>query len=226
MDLRLWRSALDYVRQEHEANLGVTTTPIVRWHIYSSPEHQKPIAPTYRMYRECSENSAAPLPSGWERIPNGGFKHRRDPEIEFAYPVPMGDIESPLNVSQISVLISCRAFRAYLRFGSIYEDRTGGPCDIAIVAPTDRKIGVLRLNSRWLSAQRFRGEICELIAISSGINELGSREILVVPTSRYVDPHEFYNVLWIEWVDGIAYRKGWVEWRSLGGNPPILKRLR
>ena len=37
---------------------------------------------------------------------------------------------------------------------------------------------------------------------------MGSREISVIQTSDYVDPHKFYNVLWIEWVDGIAYRKG------------------
>lgn len=207
LDLSLWRSALDYVRQEYELNVEVTMTPIVRWHIYSSPEHQQPIASTYRMYRECSENSAS-LPSGWERRPNGRFKHRSDPEIEFVYPIPIGDIESRLNTSLDSSLISCRAIRAYLRFGSLYEDRTGGPCEVAIVNPNDRKIGVLRLNSHWLSAQNSRGKTCELIAISSGINEVGSLEISVIQTSDHVDPHKFYNVLWIEWVDGIAYRKG------------------
>ncbi|PVH68829.1 HET-domain-containing protein [Cadophora sp. DSE1049] len=157
LDLRLWRS-IDYVRQEKESNLGVTTTPIVQWHIYSSPEHQKPIAHTDRLYYACRENLDASLPSGWERIPNGGFKHRSDPKTVFAYPIPIGDIESPLSISPNFSLISCRAFRAYLRFGSIYEDRTGGPTDIAIVAPIGKKIGVLRLNVYWLLAQNFRGK--------------------------------------------------------------------
>jgi hypothetical protein len=55
---------------------------------------------------------------------------------------------------------------------------------------------------------------CELVAISAGfavdalsaygIQEWDTRERLRGPDDEI---HEFYNVLWVEWKDGIAYRK-------------------
>jgi hypothetical protein len=53
---------------------------------------------------------------------------------------------------------------------------------------------------------------CELISISTGhahyiegVKDLGLQDCEDQPRKG---PYEFYNVLWIEWEDGIAYRKG------------------
>jgi hypothetical protein len=59
------------------------------------------------------------------------------------------------------------------------------------------------------------GELCELVAISRGyfyekwdfaarlqIDELNHKE-----RPRESEKYEYYNVLWVEWRDGVAYRK-------------------
>jgi hypothetical protein len=58
------------------------------------------------------------------------------------------------------------------------------------------------------------GELCELVTISQGyfyekwklslfeIDEWKHKE-----RPRESEKYEFYNVLWVEWQDGIAYRK-------------------
>ena len=120
-----------------------------------------------------------------------------------------------------------RTTRVCLAVGKIYpsslETRAG--CVVAeFVDHTRRAIGAM-LPNIFYEHEIQNGELCELIAISWGkIREDPSEEF---PTHfliyadwalrawyRNVDVEpteanwfEFYNVLWIEWKDGIAYRK-------------------
>jgi len=73
--------------------------------------------------------------------------------------------------------------------------------------------GVLQLPMSNKSGTR-----CELVAISQGCIEKGYKGLENVLGGDYVEfgqehspkpgeKYKFYNVLWIEWLDGVAYRK-------------------
>jgi hypothetical protein len=94
---------------------------------------------------------------------------------------------------------------------------------VALKDPAGSWAGVLRLHKSYSSLFTFfldsdaEGQPCELIAISRGVASNGKDESYFLdewtaperPTgfTRYESSYEFYNVLWIEWKGGIAYRK-------------------
>jgi hypothetical protein len=156
-----------------------------------------------------------PLPPNWsleiDDSDNSSFVHTSMPWWKFYYPVTIGAVENQA-VGNSGHLLSCRTRRLQLYLGS-----RGGPesvCSLRRLLNVDgRCCGFIRLNEfSEDTEQDFRplqwpmGTRCDLVAISEGSNSS--------PPDPMVDLHgdwpylkEFYNVLWIEWVDGIAYRK-------------------
>ena len=147
------------------------------------------------------------------------YRHERAPEHEFAYPVPLYDNKDQLFVSTAFPLISCRTRRAWLYAG----ERLDGSAPTVSLRTTERLwAGVLQLHEDLLDA---RAEIIEGRKASEQPFELAEiarnhvpemdlyREDQLIERTHDEQPkrgsrYEFYDVLWLEWRDEIACRKG------------------
>jgi hypothetical protein len=162
------------------------------------------------------------LPDGWSMsLYDSGepfFCHESMPTRKFYYPVAFGANRGQ-SKNNTGHLLSFRTRRIWLNIGDQVL-RTGRLVGIhcshrRLLSKYDEPCGVIQLNITptffRVSKDPWIGLACELIVISSGST----------PTSLYTDMEwvrkfgvqekaemeEFYNVLWIEWKDGIAYRK-------------------
>lgn len=131
------------------------------------------------------------------------FVHVSEPEAKFFFPVPFGAVRGQRS-DHLGHLLSCRTRRACFLLGRQISQRWI-PCSIRKLK-TDNGVfcGFLRLNAtpNYIlneSHDPLEGTVCELIAISKGSPS----------TIENMDSlgDEVYNVLWIEWENGIAYRK-------------------
>jgi hypothetical protein len=96
---------------------------------------------------------------------------------------------------------------------------SGPPVEVCLVDGEGKWVGILRLNG--VAEHEVDNMRCELIAISrgalfcqSGKYEKADRAWLserILAEKHRSGPlggfYEFYNILWIEWHNGIAYRK-------------------
>ena len=157
------------------------------------------------------------------------FVHTRFPGINFSYPVPLPKKDHQNRSQTLPQFLFGRTRRGYFKestrdFGvRVYDN--GGPVlasEILIFLQDNhgKWAGMLQLHDRALvSSHRYtlldRSNDLELVSISAGtfssvhdarcFNVL--RKLGIIDCWR-TDIFEFYNVLWIEWKDGVAYRKG------------------
>ncbi|KAL8849155.1 MAG: hypothetical protein Q9221_005832 [Calogaya cf. arnoldii] len=105
------------------------------------------------------------------------------------------------------------AQRAWLLVGQYIEaaDESWTAGIVSLYDKIGNWAGSLRLHTSPSNGPRI-GEACELLALSLGSTETGSADQSSVlsddaehhPVTKV---YEFYNVMWIEWENGIAYRK-------------------
>lgn len=155
------------------------------------------------------------------------YQHESDPSIEFWYPIPLCSLQQPQKQNYDS-LLSCFTQRTFLclaeRFGwgNVYGPITLNP-----------QFSIRDDQGRWLGALQPDEELppmsqepkpmdekscvsCELVAISRGYAYEGYAEHGMAEWTYNERPkaggkgskYEYYNVLWVEWVEGIAFRKG------------------
>ncbi|KAN0095123.1 HET domain containing protein [Hyaloscypha variabilis] len=148
------------------------------------------------------------------------YRHERDPKSEFWYPVPSWyDTQGELPMPEIATntLLCARTRRAWLWLKGMLKVYD------MVISIRDRLgtwIGALRLQTRLpikTSDDSRDSEAmiaCELVAISAGYAIEGARAYALDewdfkerPKASKGEKYEFYNVLWVEWKDGIAYRK-------------------
>ncbi|PMD40949.1 HET-domain-containing protein [Hyaloscypha variabilis F] len=146
------------------------------------------------------------------------YRYEHDPNSEFWYPIPswydtQGDT-SPCEIAG-NTLLCARTRRASLWLTGRFK-ACGGTISIR-----DRQrnwVGALRLQTPlpMETSNRYSGEMiaCELVAISAGYAIEGRPAHAIDewfmperPEASKGEKYEFYNVLWVEWKDGIAYRK-------------------
>ncbi|PMD22544.1 hypothetical protein NA56DRAFT_570240 [Hyaloscypha hepaticicola] len=175
------------------------------------------------------------LPPGWTRIDYHGvayepelqtryiYKHDCDPTTEFWYPIPLCETQHSLPRPRgTDKLLCCRTQRTWAFLGQgLYSLASHHP-SISIRNTRGTWIGELRWHDNKRSTQNpsqrppssEMGELCELVAISRGyfyeewefsLFEIGEWNHKERP--RESEKYEYYNVLWVEWRDGIAYRK-------------------
>jgi hypothetical protein len=160
---------------------------------------------------------------------NGFFTHPADPQTKFNYPVPLGDSQTAIDSQPNSNLLVFTTRRGWFKgigrgsWPDLLDDelRWAGKLTVHVdkiarykeakfkQAPPRRRLGEPELNP-W-EDQRF-----EVIAISAGSSDLTDESATEFITEHYgLRKHrpdlriwEFYNVLWIDWQDGIAYRLG------------------
>ncbi|KAI1427162.1 heterokaryon incompatibility protein-domain-containing protein [Xylaria sp. FL1777] len=186
------------------------TTPITQWFTHESPRSAKKraILPTWFRFRQSLETSSSSLPPGWaKREPKNDYCRRFSPQwlpfpINTAYEdrVPSSPPQTPF--------ISCKTKRGWFTAGRIDS--------------IDSRLRHLEGMRMILSSDKFN--ICGTIephasidtllgATTDGLLTIELTAICAqIQRNRYThgndELHEVYGVLWIEWVDGVAYRQG------------------
>ncbi|KAK7408643.1 hypothetical protein QQX98_009207 [Neonectria punicea] len=147
------------------------------------------------------------------------FKNAKHPEYEFRYPIPIPEPGSkPLVINP--PFISCTTRRAYLfpeeRFHKFYgkapmfslRDESGrwaGTLEplVRMSASADRM--EMTEDEALEAVEIARGCCPDTTAPKTGVEELGHPER---PGAADDGWYHFYWVMWIEWEQGIAYRRG------------------
>lgn len=174
------------------------------------------------------------------------FKHVSKPSSSFFYPFPIADVDetTPPHVPPQTSYLFCETRRAFLRG---VKDLEHGRTTLILLNDLGKQVGQLFLQSEE-DKDYFpdkKEEIGPYISQSSGLQVLKSVELVAVCKSRvysqtnhkkgervplYGPPQvadDIYAVLWIEWKDGVAYRRGsgevnGDEWESLDLEPVSL----
>jgi hypothetical protein len=151
-------------------------------------------------------------------VPSHLLKHELNPTTEFWYPIPLSDHLPALN-RMLDSLLLCRTQRTNRYLDGRILIRTKGP----VFSIRDREggwVGALRLHEEHTLCQDTSqvgsdtslGQLCELVAIFRGYAYEGSSGLGIAEwrhreRPKAAEKYEFYNVLWVEWLNGIAYRK-------------------
>ncbi|CZR66242.1 uncharacterized protein PAC_16143 [Phialocephala subalpina] len=159
----------------------------------------------------CPSDSCA-LPRYW-------YRHESVPETAFWYPIPLCSEGQDPVLCPAATFLSCEIDKAWLLLG---EKISRGHMSFSLRDHGGAWAGAIQLHEDPLKgslisyepAKVFQERWCELVAISRG-HAQNSIEDLDLPEwemrERPKPEHhmyEFYNVLWIEWKEGVAYRKG------------------
>jgi hypothetical protein len=192
------------------------TRPICQWSCGDGTTWRKLDIAHYKHLNDRSQYiiKSKELPHGWSMSlhdnDKSSFSHSSIPVGQFYYPVVVGGARSQ-KTNDSSHLLSCRTRRLWLRLGYKLESThlclsrwlptsDGEPCGTILMnmSPTHYR----RADDRAI------GTACELIAISEGSTPAPIYSGFVQNYKATEKPKsemkEFYNVLWIEWVDGIV----------------------
>ncbi|RGP79278.1 heterokaryon incompatibility [Fusarium longipes] len=212
-----WNSRWSRKRPPEGVLDGLITQSICSWYVREGTTDRH-ISNNLEEYKHCSLDLQSKLPPGWQRH-EGIFRHSVDPERRFKYPIPLvTDEEEVYMENGYWFLIATRAERAF--FHNIPEsygqavDRLEGEAVVKLCDTEQTWVGCLRVQTRTILWRLLSKKVkCELVAISQGYMNsnahgwprLDEHEAL---KNQGLDKFEFYNVLLIEWKDGIAYRQG------------------
>lgn len=237
VDLILWKAAADYVEETSPTKVGPNSKRFqslqtfrikstVTWNL-TDRASTVPVANTGLRYRELRsrKNAGAQLPRGWSKS-GSSFKHDSDRETLFKYPVPVVDppkdgLNAPTLAEQTfpGPLLS---FKTVAGFFDVDLADTMAPKDNSnphiaignIWGKSGKWIGEFRAHDSWLGVQTSNyegGEKLEFIAISTGMERKGSFIFTPERFEENKDPDgilDFVNVLWIERIGTVAYRRG------------------
>ncbi|KAL9069949.1 MAG: hypothetical protein Q9157_005991 [Trypethelium eluteriae] len=165
------------------------------------------------------------LEKDWKRTPAGTFKHRSDIETEFLYPLPIPSEVPHLTTNQSQILrFNAQSIRFSL--SKILSPRRHSCLTFLLGDHESNLVGIVRLNHSHDDSearQQFERRTEEFIAISQGSVLFSALHLEKLPykSTTYHSPfeelcelncaqdktYEFYNVLMVEWRNGIAHRK-------------------
>lgn len=189
-----------------------------------------PVANTGLQYRDlrARKTPATVLPAGWSKSGSHYFKYDGDPDTTFKYPVPVEDLpeqgtyEPP--VGELAYPGPLLSFRSKTAFFEVDYSESLAPRDADcppvavgnIWTKSNRWAGTFRAHDGWLGVQssnygRDQDEMLEFVAISTVIERRGSHLFSEEQFQANRDVEEYIyvvNVLWIERIGGIAYRRG------------------
>jgi hypothetical protein len=202
------------------------------------PNKWRKIAITSQRYSHLFNSGDDPLPLGWsrrafdfmslspylrDRCPEKQsvttiFKHESDTESEFWWPIPIPQNTSDEKAIQPQTdLLFCRTTRAW--FYSARDVRSYRP-GASLRDKEGKWVGYINFhdNETLQDMPEFRtspfiGCVLELVAVSQGYarnhgEAPGVDEFEMEERPKGSELYEFYNVMWIEWKDAVAYRKG------------------
>lgn len=202
--------------------------PTVTWTL-TDRTSTVPVANIGMQHRELRSrsrrNADMPLPPGWSRT-GSNFQHDSDETALFKYPVPVQ--EQPREgeygpaTGELAFPGPLLEFRTMVGIFDVDFSDTMAPKDkqnphIAIGniwSKSEKWIGEFRAHDGWLGIQssNFDGdEKLEFIAISTAMERRGSYIFTAERFEENMDEDQivdFVNVLWIERIGGVAYRRG------------------
>ena len=211
--------------------------PMIKWEKWEKPKASEKsdgqrqlrhasIDNSYHLYQNIAYDSDAMRSEGW----TGGqdaFTHPniREEKLRYPFPFPVSaDLGEP-GSDFWSPILSFRAERCTLLLGSSYiddwPDNEASERCLAVNLNDSSGLWTGVIDSLFTSRNEYtQGNQCELIAISEascqrkkptpksgGYRVRQFKEMEMVAEIKELELYEFYNVLWIERKEGIAYRK-------------------
>jgi hypothetical protein len=184
---------------------------------------------SYHLYQNIAYDSDAMRSEGWTGM-QGAFTHPDIQGEEFRHLFPVStDLRGPSSDVWSPYLSFCTE-RCTMFLGSSYIDdwfNIEGPQRCLIMNLNDNSGLWTGVIDSWFTSEDkyIQGNQCELIAISEascqrkdtsipksgGYRVMEFEEMGIVSEIKGLELYEFYNVLWIEWRKGIAYRKALAE---------------
>jgi hypothetical protein len=208
---------LDSVRTDS----SVRVFPLVDWKKVRNDMSQIRISNSYHQYQNMANDQATLFPTGWSQrqrvrkfvkkeIENI-FIHSSIPDYSFRHPYPIPLAPAGVHLDGWS---TCLAFIT-LNCVLICKGPLSRP-PRAYVSSYSSEADLEDDEGRWSGVMEPDNDevgSCSLIAISRCI---ATKEKLVMQFPEMLRrselwnsvTYEFYNVLWIEWKEGVAYRKG------------------
>ncbi|KKP01317.1 hypothetical protein THAR02_06559 [Trichoderma harzianum] len=185
-------------------------------------------APKLITYQHFSNHAS--MPPGWTSRGNGErheikYSHSSSPDTKYLHPFPFPETaEAPLPDVEYGLLLRCVAHRGWLVKSNKLEMYDGVPMygTFHLCLSDGTWAGILFDDRLDQVFPQKSSEKCEVIAIAEG-HVPGMDSDYFLPEYRVVQRaifpgeemssrrdfcYEFYFILWIGWIDGIAYRRG------------------
>ncbi|EKJ70708.1 hypothetical protein FPSE_09078 [Fusarium pseudograminearum CS3096] len=237
VDLTLWRAAADYVEEARTGKRGQESKryrsahafrirPTVSWSL-TDRASTVPLMNTGLQYNNLRSRRVpnTELPMGWSRS-GSHYVHDSDETALFKYPVP---VEDPHDSGGYEPAVGEQAypgpllsFRTTSGFFEIefhttlaHRERPNPPLAVGTIwNKAGRWAGQFRAHDAWLGIQssNYDGEErLEFICVSIATERKGSHVFDTDKFEEHMDADgmvDFVNVLWIERIGDIAYRRG------------------
>lgn len=204
-------------------------TPMVIWSTRNIfPGTFCPISNNYSTLEFLNGNDEqSSLPPGWSRqlYPDNTsyYLHATIPSIKFRYLIPLQledrtENDLPIDRGQ-HLYFKSKLARLFIgeKILDGWRSSTWETCAVRLVDNDDVVVGSLHLNLDSSDAVSLIGEECELIclsygtAVASGNHQriIGEWNMIdeVVKDLASLDIYPFYNVMWVEYIENIAYRR-------------------
>jgi len=190
---------------------------------YGVHDPGKEITQLGKDFSVVNDDESGEQPAGWSRKTGSAtgksyYVHDCDPNQGFWHSVPIQQIEMSAVINLKPPYLHTNNTRtARLPIRKISNTHRISQCCCAILgrpAACESWAGILRLNETLDEHTTQEGDVCELIELSMG--RVRGYDCEAVSFDEWDLPecpsqknglYGFYNVMWIERVDGIAYRK-------------------
>jgi hypothetical protein len=215
---------------------GTCTISTVKWshsNAVGETSSQSVVVSAANYMNSCGDDNQV-LPDGWSRSASYSlppsfpgakarkmpdqFQHTSNPSQSFWYPVPIRDPNLPPTPPLRSAYLHGRTRTAHLELTKTYPQRQTrvDRCADALLNTTEgRWAGYIRLNEeigKMLVETKWPCEVIELsrgsTMFADGFHERYAELSYPQCYSLRHTVYEFYNVMWIGWDSGVAYRKG------------------
>ncbi|KAF8849346.1 HET-domain-containing protein [Acephala macrosclerotiorum] len=236
LDLFWWRNSMDYAFLDPSGYLherfssDCEVGSIVKW--FKQDQACTKLIAVANKFHVCRSQWVNKVPQGWSRHEKDGrtyYKHESIEHSEFRYPIALPESAGKVGLikEQFSHYLHFKAVRAWLNIGTAVGQNPTEYLTVSLVDDHGRWAGAIRLpfshrnDLTTLPDTVSKDMRFELIAIATGkLRDQGLRKnvpgykILRIPEwhceerPKRAEFYEFYFVLWIEWHDGIAYRRG------------------
>ena len=190
--------------------------PVVKWYFGNTLRERVPINVCSHTYVGHINGPQPLLPADWSQDGPDRYVYKGLPETGSSYPLPVSSSRSARLVSPRYLF--CRTRRAFFR-STYIGIRPARDVATALRDRYGKKVGALNLNLNGTSVEEPpEGTKFELVIISAGSMTSNRESSDILKWGKFTSastqlPKEqriirFYYVMWIEWEDGIAYRKG------------------
>lgn len=214
---------------------SVRITRLVSWKYHLTPEASGiAIQPSIMKCREKWLQDREECASGWTRHPISEnaqvryemsdpsspplhfFRHSAHPGFDFWYPIPLPDHREAYQIVQ-EPYISCRTRRAWLFPAEEIRRISSRSALFSLRDQTGTWVGALQPHDgidAFGGAVREPSKAIELVEVAKGFcwdttsPHPGLQEVGYLDKPKFGDWYEYYWVMWVDWTDSIAYRKG------------------